>query len=99
MPRVRRAGQHPVQVTQPVPGVVAVPGNAARGRLPVDDEDLAGAEPAQLDRRGQPGGPRPDDEHVDFHAGPPGDPAGSALALASGRSGAAANRPDTVAAQ
>ncbi|MCW2895719.1 MAG: hypothetical protein JWO75_5208 [Actinomycetia bacterium] len=66
-PRVRRAGQHPVQVAQPVPGVPAVPGNAARLCLPVSDQDTRHAEAAQLGGGRQPGRPGPDDEDVNVH--------------------------------
>ena len=76
--RVAGPGQHPAQVPRAEPGVRAVPGNAARLIVAVGDHDPARAEPPQFHRGGQPGGPRPDDEHVGAGPGvrPPGTPAG-----------------------
>ena len=65
-PCVRRAGHHPVQVTQAEPGVEAVPGHAAGLGLPVRHEHGANAEAPQLDGRRQPG--RPGADHHDVHA-------------------------------
>ena len=78
--RVRGAGQHPAQVPRAEPGVLAVPGNAARRVVAVGDQHGAGAEPPQFHRGGQPGRPGPDDEHV-RGAGPEGRPPGPPAGL------------------
>src|SRR5262249_9750364 len=62
--RVRRPGQHPAQVPRPEPGVLAVPGYAARRLIPVQDQHAVHTEPPQFHAGGQPGGPRPPAEHV-----------------------------------
>ena len=98
MPRVPGTGQHAAQVTGAETGVRAVPGDAARFVVAVGDQHAARAEPAQLHRGGQPGGPRPDDEDVRLHAGSAaaGRTAGAATACPGP---APANSAATVAAQ
>ena len=68
---VRRPGHDPVQVAQPVPGVVGVPGDPSCLDLAIDDLDAPCSCGRECSGRRQPGGAATDHEHVHL----PGDPA------------------------